>query len=157
MVYKLFEIHKTFFYNDKGFHRCRILYKNSILWGEGDDRGWDDWMASPTQWTWVWVNSWSWWWTWRPGMLRFTGSQRVGHDWMTELNWTDKWLPETNDFLINMCLTKIKYTSCSWQHWSFKVVKGLCFYIYIWLKNKNPLLRCHSFFFKPEWYIDLSA
>ena len=55
--------------------------------GEGDDRGWDGWMASPTQWTWVWVNSRSWWWTGRPGMLRFMGSQRVGHDWATELNW----------------------------------------------------------------------
>ena len=49
----------------------------------------DGWMASLTQWTWVWVNSGSWWWTGRPGMLRFRGSQRVGHDWMTELNWTD--------------------------------------------------------------------
>ena len=57
--------------------------------GEGDDRGWDGWMASPTQWTWVWVNSGSWWWTGRPGMLRFMGSQRVGHDWETELNWTE--------------------------------------------------------------------
>ena len=52
--------------------------------GEGDDRGWDGWMASPTKWTWVGVNSGSWWWTERPGMLRFMGSQRVGHNW-TEL------------------------------------------------------------------------
>ena len=60
------------------------------LWagGEGDDRGWDGWMASLTQWTWVWVNSGNWWWTGRPGVLRFMGSQRVGHDWETELNWT---------------------------------------------------------------------
>ena len=50
------------------------------------NRGWDGWMASPTRWTWVWVNSRSWWWTGRPGMLRFMGSQRVGHDWATELN-----------------------------------------------------------------------
>ena len=56
---------------------------------EGDDRGWDGWMASPTQWTWVWVNSVSWWWTGRPGVLRFTGSQRVGHNWATERNWND--------------------------------------------------------------------
>ena len=54
--------------------------------GEGDDRGWDGWMASPTRWTWVWVNSGSWW-TGRPGVLRFMGLQRVGHDWVTELNW----------------------------------------------------------------------
>ena len=55
--------------------------------GEGDDRGWDGWMASLTPWTWVWVNSGSWWWTGRPGVLHFMGSQRVGHDWATELNW----------------------------------------------------------------------
>ena len=58
---------------------------------EGDDRGWDGWMASLTRWTWVWVNSGSWWWTGRPGMLRFMGSQKVGHDWATGLNWTE-WL-----------------------------------------------------------------
>ena len=57
--------------------------------GEGDDRGWDGWMALPTQWTWVWLNSWSWCWTGRPGVLWFMGSQRVGHDWATELNWTE--------------------------------------------------------------------
>ena len=56
--------------------------------GEGDDRGWDGWMASPTRWMWVWVNSGSWWWTGRPGVLRFMGSQRIGHNWATELNWT---------------------------------------------------------------------
>ena len=55
--------------------------------GEGDNRGWDGWMASSTWWTWVWVNSRSWWWTWRPGVLWFLGSQRVGHDWATKLNW----------------------------------------------------------------------
>ena len=61
--------------------------------GEGDDRGWDGWMASLTRWTWVWVNSGSWWWAGRPGVLRFMGSQRVGHDWVTELNWTElRWL-----------------------------------------------------------------
>ena len=50
-----------------------------------DDRGWDGWMASPTQWTWVWVNSVSWWWSGRPGVLQSMGSQRVGHNWVTEL------------------------------------------------------------------------
>ena len=58
--------------------------------GEGDNRGWDGWMASPTQWTWVWVDSRSWWWTGKPGVLRFMGSQRAGHDWATELNWTEQ-------------------------------------------------------------------
>ena len=57
--------------------------------GEGDDRGWDGWIASLTRFTWVWVNSGSWWWIGSPGLLRFMGSQRVGHDWATELNWTE--------------------------------------------------------------------
>ena len=56
--------------------------------GEGDNRGWDGWMASPTRWTWVWVDFRSWW-TGRTRMLWFMGSQRVGHDWTTELNWTE--------------------------------------------------------------------
>ena len=55
--------------------------------GRRKRRGWDVWMASPTQWTWVWVNSGSWWWTGKPGVLQSMGSQRVGHDWETELNW----------------------------------------------------------------------
>ena len=63
--------------------------------GEGDGRGWDDWMASLTRWTWVWVNSGSWWWTGRPGVLQSMGSQRVRHDWETELNWTELNFKET--------------------------------------------------------------
>ena len=57
--------------------------------GVVDDRRWDSWMASPTQWTWVWVDSGSWWWTGRPGVLWFMGLQRVVHDWVAELNWTE--------------------------------------------------------------------
>ena len=76
---------------------CKELTHWKRLWcwerlkagGEGDDRGWDGWMASPTWWTWVWVNSGSWWWTGRPGVLQSMGSQRVRHDWVTELNWTE--------------------------------------------------------------------
>ena len=72
---------------------CKELTHWKRLWGweglgaggEGDNRGWDGWMASPTRWTSVWVDSGSWWWTGRPGVLRFMGSQRVGHDWATEL------------------------------------------------------------------------
>ena len=56
---------------------------------EGDDRGWYGWMASPTQWTWIWVGSRSWWWTGKPGILQSMGSQRVRHDWATELNWIE--------------------------------------------------------------------
>ena len=55
---------------------------------KGDNRGWDGWMASLTQWTGVWEDSWTWWWTGRPGMLRFMVLQRVRHFWATELNWT---------------------------------------------------------------------
>ena len=57
---------------------------------EEDNRGWDGWMTSPTQWTWVSVNSGSWWWTGRPGVLQSMGSQRVGDDWATKLKCTDK-------------------------------------------------------------------
>ena len=72
-------------------HWKRLWYWEGLgAGGEGDDRGWDGWMASLTQWTWVSVNSGSWWWTWRPGVLRFMGSQRVGHDWATDLIWC-KW------------------------------------------------------------------
>ena len=74
---------------------CEELTHLKRLWcwerlragGEGDDRGWNGWMASQTQWTWVWVSSRSWWWLGRPGVLQFTGSQRVGYNWVTELNW----------------------------------------------------------------------
>ena len=93
--------------------------------GEGDDRGWDGWMASLTQWTWVWMNSRSWWWTWRPGVLRFMGSQRVGHDWATDLIWsvsessTSKY-PELiiallGDYLLDKALTTLK--GCSFGIW----------------------------------------
>ena len=73
-------------------HRVDSLEKTLMLGGIGGRRrrgrrGWDGWMASLTRWTWVWVNSGSWWWTGRPGVLQFMGSQRVGHDCATELNW----------------------------------------------------------------------
>ena len=58
--------------------------------GEANDRGWDGWMTSLTQWTRVWVNSGSWWWTGRPGVLQSMGLQRVRQDWATELNWATR-------------------------------------------------------------------
>ena len=76
---------------DFGHHIRRVdsLEKTLMLGGIGGRRrrGWDGWMASLTRWTWVWVNSRRWCWTGRPGLLRFMGLQRVGHDWTTELNW----------------------------------------------------------------------
>ena len=68
-----------------------LIGKKPLCWeglgagGEGDDRGWDGWMASLTRWTWVWVDSGRWWWTGRPCVLRFMGWQRVGHTDWTEL------------------------------------------------------------------------
>ena len=64
--------------------------------GEGGDREWVGWMASPTQWTWVWVGSGSWWWTEKSGMVQSMGSLRVRHDWATKMNWAG---PEPTKFL----------------------------------------------------------
>ena len=67
---------------------------------KGDNREWDGWMASLTQWTWVWVNSRSWWWTGRPGVLQSMGSQRVRRDWVTELNWIPEIEPLKSHFIL---------------------------------------------------------
>ena len=89
--------------------------------GEGDDRGWDGWMASPMRWTWVWVGSGSWWWTGSPGMLQSMGSQRVGHNWASELNWrkgqkfdmglgdSDSWLGEWPHGTLQRLFSEIVY------------------------------------------------
>ena len=71
--------------------------------GEGDNRGWDGWMASLTQWAWGWVNSGSLWWTGRPGVLQFMGWQRVRHDWATELNWTELGHSTCEVFIFHFC------------------------------------------------------
>ena len=102
--------------------------------GKGDNRGWDAWMASLTLWTWVWVNSGSWWWTGRPGVLRFMGSQRVGHDWATELNW--------NFFQILYCF----HSTCFPYIWKLCA----CLHIYVfyfsyfclgyWAKRKEMIM-----------------
>ena len=68
-------------------------WKTPWLWvrlkvgGEGDNRGWDGWMVSPSRWTWVWASSGSWWWIGKPGIVQSMGLQRVRDDWVTELNW----------------------------------------------------------------------
>ena len=95
--------------------------------GEGDDRGWDGWMASPTRWTWVCVDSGSWWWTGRPGMLRFMGLQRVRHDWLTELNWyVPNILLGTRDMAINKA-DKNSYPC--WACWPLVI-------LYVWTQWK---------------------
>ena len=94
--------------------------------GEGDDRGWDGWMASLTWWTWVWVNSGRWWWTGRPGVLRFMGSQRVRHDWATELNWTEVHNSTVSLFIFTYLATLFKY--CLYP--SLQTVNASCFQIW---------------------------
>ena len=89
--------------------------------GAGDDRGWNDWMASPTQWTWVWVNSRSWWWIGRSGVLRFMGSQRVRHDWATELIWTELkpltvWVTTNCGKLLKRWDYQITWETCLLRH-----------------------------------------
>ena len=102
------------------------------LWagGEGDDRGWDGWMASPTQWTWVWENSRSWWWIGRPVMLQSTGSQRVRHDWVTELDWTDS-LRKSCSFILSF-----KFYTCSCQGFIAPLIEETVFVSFV--KDKMP-------------------
>ena len=103
---------------------CEELTHLKIPWcwerlkagGEGDNRGWDGWMASPTEWTWVWVSSGSWWWTGKPVVLRSMGSQRVRHDWATKLNW--RWQLEER-FLFSK-LGSANYHL--WGKWCFGLV-----------------------------------
>ena len=84
-------------------------------------------MASLTWWTWVWVNSGSWWWTGRPGVLRFMGSQRVGHDWATEVNWTE------SHFFFGTHVSP-SYSETYWKVFSFQVTgrSHLCSKTGIW-------------------------
>ena len=83
--------------------------------GEGDDRGWDGWMASLTRWTWVWVNSGSWWWTGRPGVLWFMGLQRVGHDWAIDLIWSE-WLVMWKIFSCTYCPLMYLFLWCVYSN-----------------------------------------
>jgi len=89
---------------------------------EGDDRGWDGWMASPNRWTWVWASVRYWSCTGKPGMLQSLDSQRGGHDWVTELKWTDD---EACSFYA--CFLKYFYhkwvlnfvKECLWIYWNY--------------------------------------
>ena len=67
--------------------------------GERGDRGWDGWMASSTLWIWVWASYKSWWWARKPCMLQSMGLQKIGHNWVNELNWTEHYLEV--DFFTN--------------------------------------------------------
>ena len=99
--------------------------------GEGDNRRWDGWLASPTWWKWVWVNSGSWWWTGKSGMLQSMRSQRVGHDWVTELNWTElnhyHYQKPFEQFRISWC--RCLSLGCKTKISCFKVSSSLCGYL----------------------------
>ena len=110
--------------------------------GEGDNRGWDGWMASPTQWTWVWVDSGSWWWTGRPGVLRFMGLQSRTRlsDWTELLNNVSflSWIKLSLKIKIKLIyLSWIKIFSVllrnNW-HTSLYKIKVYCTLIYIYCK-----------------------
>ena len=91
---------------------------------EGDDRGWNGWMASPTRHTWVWVNSGCWWWTESPGVLQFMGSQRVGHDRVTELNWTEGNLRYFLSFVLTNWAFPLSLLNRNWtgvMEWDAKI------------------------------------
>ena len=89
--------------------------------GEGDDRGWDGWMASLTQWTWVWPNSRRQWRTGKPGVLQFIGSQTVGHNWATEQQDACKGMSESlHCSPESITILLIGYTSKEDVRWKWK-------------------------------------
>ena len=105
--------------------------KNWLIWKQpvsGKDwrqeekgmRGWGSWMASPARWTWVWASSGSWWWIGRPGVLQSVGSQRVRHDWETEVSWTEGiWLWRTVGFDYELPQDSRKH---SWRAHTHKIL-----------------------------------
>ena len=100
--------------------------------GEGDDRGWVGWMASLTRWTWVSVNSGSWWWTGRPGVLQFTGPQRVGHNWATDLIWSEMPLIVLLKMIhFILCDFHLRETGKKWTcfHRGSSLLEQICFVI----------------------------
>ena len=110
--------------------------------GEGGDRGWDGWMASPTQCTWVWVNSGVWWWTGRPGVLWFMGSQRVRHDCATELNWTEFSCESTEWFFLHILAEFSPEAAFSrWPSWRVGLLHPwsflLGFFGALWSQNQE--------------------
>ena len=122
--------------------------------GEGDNRRWDAWMVSPTQWTWVWASSGSWWWTGKPGVLQSVGLQRVRHNWVTELNWTENSCVASRD--------SAQDPSCYFRKWETSVSKFYILTTAIGFKSKmtsylvTQMLDeslCHLRWFKLPFHI----
>ena len=110
--------------------------------GEGDDGGWDGWMASPIWWTWVLVNSGSCWWTGRLGVLRLMGSQRVGHDWVTELNW----IPFLDPFHLPLnsvyhFAENLAFVFIHQWYWSIVLFLFCSILIWLWYQNNASLIK----------------
>ena len=128
---------------------CKELthWKRAWCWeklkvgGDGDDRGWDGWMASPTQWAWVWANSGSWWWTGRPGVLQSMGSQRVKHAWAELTEW--------NQMVPGTC---VYHRPDLWKGDSFAWIK--CSFLNLHLKKECTLAE-PGLSEKRRWYLGI--
>ena len=118
---------------------------------EEDDRGWNGWMASLTQWTWIWVDSGSWWWTGRSVERWFMGSQRVRNEWATELNWT-----ELNPlFLHSILLSILSFTLIlQKQKSSFKFFSASWGLKYSRERPRSALPKTASIFRFTKHYLD---
>ena len=125
--------------------------------GEGDDRGWNGWRASLPRWTWVWVNSGSWWWTGRPGVLRFMGSRRVGHNWATEL--TECWFYSSSQPLIqsfdfscfcHVCALPSLNLNSGWVSLIFEKEMLLKYLWSMFFGNKGSAKFCNGMLY-PVW------
>ena len=116
------------------------LWKGPWCWerlqaGEGDDRGWDGWMASPTLWTWVKIGSRSWWWTRMPDVLQFMGSQKVGHDWATNLTDMHKKGQEIQNFSLLLKIA-VDIVTFKYDYWFVLVGETLIRNLNtVWMQN----------------------
>ena len=117
-------------YSGHLMRRADSLEKTLMLGGFGGrrSRGWDGWMASPTQRTYVWASSRSWWWTGKPGVLQSMGSSRVGHDWATELNWTLTSLLPHQQPIRELCMSRDASLHLAFKNAFLKPVAYLDFF-----------------------------
>ena len=125
------------------------FWKRLKAGGEGDNRGWDGWMASPTQWTRVWASSRSWWWTGKPVMLQSMALQRVQHNWATELNWffsTDMPVYSCQESTEQRCMNLFLDSIFCCIDLSIMIALHLCFYFCSFLKTKSVYIFYPCFF-----------